>query len=39
MLQTGVVLANECKSYRKAKSHYRDIFSIFFNMKGIVCSQ
>ena len=33
MFETGVARANECLSERQARRHYRDIFSIFYNMK------
>ena len=34
MFETGVVRANECKSYRKVRRYNRDNFSIFFQMKA-----
>ena len=33
MLETWVVRASECKSWRKVRRHNRNICSIFFNMK------
>ena len=32
MFETGVIRANKCQSLRQVRTHYMDIFSIFFNM-------
>ena len=37
MFETGVVRANECQSQRQVRRHYRDSFSIFCNLKVILC--
>ena len=33
IFETGVVGANECKSYSQVRRHNRDTFSILFNTK------